>query len=126
MASTYDCTKNEDPEIEARERNSKLSSDCSGIKLPSYCLWDAESVGPPNTWQSWWSGQDEDHLDSVCGWSSDEGDLYDDPLDEAEEEAQARNSKLVRDAVPSTLPSYCFWTADTVGSKDTWQSWWKN
>ena len=60
MASTYDCTKNDDPEIEAQERNSKLLSDHPGVRLPSYCFWDAQSVGPSNTWQSWWAGLDDD------------------------------------------------------------------
>ncbi len=122
--SKYDCTKNDDPEIEAKERNGKLLIDCEGTTLPSYCLWDAQSVGPSNTWSSWWT-----QIDNVQDWLSEDeddedDDIYNEQLDEAEEEALARNSKLVRDAAPSTLPSYCFWTADSLGPKDTWKNWW--
>jgi hypothetical protein len=151
----YDCTKNDDPEIEAKERNGKLLIDCEGTTLPSYCLWDAQSVGSSHTWPSWWT-----QIDNVQNWWSEDeeaqrrvevqqeeaqreeaqreeaqrrsededddedDDIYNYQLDEAEEEALARNSKLVRDSAPSTLPSYCFWTADSLGPKDTWETWW--
>jgi hypothetical protein len=43
----------EDPaELEAYRRNAILT--CRHGKLPSYALWDAESVGPPESWQQWW------------------------------------------------------------------------
>ena len=55
MTSTYDCLKNDDPDLEARERNHKMMADHPGVQLPSYCFWDSYSVGPAHTWQSWWT-----------------------------------------------------------------------
>ena len=47
-------------EDEAKARNNKLIEDIAPNKLPSYCLWDAYSVGSPETWNSWWEKYTED------------------------------------------------------------------
>ncbi len=106
---------NEDPDIEAQERNRKLVADHPGVRLPSYCLWDAHSVGDPDTWSSWWDEDDDDdtYLDEV------------DP-DDPDIEAHARNRKLVADHPGVQLPSYCFWDAHSVGAPHTWTAWWAN
>ena len=43
-----------DPYEEAAARNKALVKDVFGRKLPSYCMWDYESVGHPETWGEWW------------------------------------------------------------------------
>ena len=96
---------------EAHNRNAKMKTDYPGVSLPSYCLWDESSVGDPDTWAAWW--EDDDYED----------DCYEDDCDEAEEEARARNAKMV--AEHGDLPSYCLWDASSVGDPQTWAAWWK-
>jgi hypothetical protein len=42
-----------DPYEEAAVRNKALIKEVFGRKLPSYCMWDCESVGHPETWAEW-------------------------------------------------------------------------
>ena len=43
-----------------------------------------------------------------------------------EEEAFARNTKLLNSTSSNKLPSYCLWDEYSVGDPKTWSKWWEN
>ncbi len=64
------------------------------------------------------------HIDYVSDDFSDSDETY--FIDwTAEDEAKARNNKLIEDIAPKKLPSYCLWDANSVGRPETWNSWWE-